>query len=356
MTFSEALLDWYDVSRRNLPWRSDPRPYRVWISEIMLQQTRVETVLPYFERWMQRFPDVFALAGAEQQEVLNLWEGLGYYSRARNLHRAARVLVADFDGKLPPEVGQLKKLPGIGPYTAGAIASIAFGQPAPLVDGNVRRVLARYFDVDLPVDSSEGKRAVWALAEAAVPRDRPGDYNQALMELGSLVCTPRSPDCESCPISAGCRAYALGLQAVRPVLNPKKKIPHFVVTAGILRQDGRVLIAQRPEDGLLGGMWEFPGGKIEDEEELTACLQRELLEELGVHVNVNTPAGVYRHAYTHFRVTLHAFECCLEPPGQAIRCEGVADFKWVLPEQLGDYPMGKIDRLISARILGGRDG
>ena len=355
MALASHLLPWYDRHSRQLPWRTDPQPYRVWVSEIMLQQTRVDTAMPYFERWLERFPNIAALAQADQQDVLVMWEGLGYYSRARNLHRAARTVMSEFGGELPAEVSELKKLPGIGPYTAGAIASIAFGKPEALVDGNVRRVLSRYFDLDFPVDTPAGKRRIWALAQENVPADRPGDYNQALMELGALVCRPKSPDCGACPLADGCLARRNGAQELRPVLAPRKGTPHYVVTAGVVRENGLVLIAQRPEDGLLGGMWEFPGGKIEPNEDLESCLRREFHEELGVNLVVNEKLGVFRHAYTHFSVTLHAFEARLDPSGQVVKPLAVADFRWVAPDSLTEYPMGKIDRQIASQISKGLD-
>ena len=351
MTFEKRLLDWYMENRRSMPWRDHPDPYAVWVSEIMLQQTRVDTVIPYFERWMERFPDVFQLAAAEQQDVLNLWEGLGYYSRARNLHRAAQVLVEQYDGRLPDNVRDLKKLPGIGPYTAGAIASLAYNEDEALVDGNVRRVLSRVLDIGLPVDQPEGLRIVWEAAEQHLPRGRARDYNQALMELGALVCTPRNPDCETCPVQAVCIAAALGIQDERPVIKPKRKAPHVTVTAAVIRRNGRILITQRPQDGLLGGMWEFPGGKVEPGEDLAACLQREICEELGVDISVGEPRGVYRHAYTHFKVTLHAFECRLAPENQSLQMLGVAAIRWITFSELDDYPMGKIDRQIAGRLV-----
>ncbi|MFQ5616808.1 MAG: A/G-specific adenine glycosylase [Anaerolineales bacterium] len=347
--FPSALLSWYAQNAREMPWRGHPSPYAVWVSEIMLQQTRVETVIPYFERWMARLPTVEALATAGLQEVLNLWEGLGYYSRARNLHRTAKIVVGEHGGQLPRDVSALRKLPGIGPYTAGAIASIAFGLDEPLVDGNVRRVLARVFDVAVPADSTAGKRRLWELAAEHLPPGRAGDYNQALMDLGAMICTPRNPACVRCPVNCLCEAHRLGSREDRPVLKPKTATPHYIVTAAVIRRNGQVLIAQRPENGLLGGLWEFPGGKLEPGEDLVACLQREIREELGAVVDVGGSLGTYKHAYTHFRVTLHAFGCTLAS-GEPRPIE-VADLRWVTPAKLPDFPMGKIDRQIARRLL-----
>jgi A/G-specific adenine glycosylase len=253
------LLAWYGKNARRLPWRGHPDPYAVWVSEVMLQQTRVETVIPYFERWMARFPTIPSLAAASQQDVLAAWEGLGYYSRARNLHRAAQVLAAEQGGKLPEDLDSLRLLPGIGRYTAAAIASIAFGKDAPTLDGNIRRVLARIFNLELPARSPEGERRLWDLAAEHLPAGQAGEYNQALMDLGATICTPRQPDCPHCPVNDLCAAYALGIQEQRPVLEPKPSLPHYTVAAAVIQRDGQVLIAQRPAQGLLGGMWEFPG-------------------------------------------------------------------------------------------------
>jgi A/G-specific adenine glycosylase len=357
MTITEPLLEWYDRNARVIPWRFEQSPYRTWISEIMLQQTQVDTVIPYFERWMAQFPDVAALAAASEQDVLTLWEGLGYYSRARNLHKAARILARAYNGRLPQTVEDLQELPGIGPYTAAAIASIAFGLDAATVDGNIRRVFSRVFNLTEPLRSPVSEKRIWELAEANLPPGKAGTYNQALMDLGATICTPRSPDCDQCPISEECQAKKLGVVEDRPVKPPRKKVPSQTVTAAVIHRNGRVLLAKRPPVGLLGGMWEFPGGTLEaTDSDLAACLRREIQEELGVEVQVSVPFGTYRHAYTHFRIELHAFCCTLtdghEP--QAIECD---DLAWVRIDDLGDYPMGKVDRRIAGRLAqAGQDG
>lgn len=348
--FATELLSWYARHARDLPWRANPDPYPVWVSEIMLQQTRVETVIPYFKRWMKRFPTISDLGKASQQEVLSLWEGLGYYSRARNLLRAAQIVIAEHGGELPRQPQALMKLPGIGRYTAGAIASIAYGFDEPALDGNIRRVLARAFNVEAPARSSNGERRLWELAAEHLPTGRAGEYNQALMDLGATVCTPGEPDCERCPLAGLCLARRLGIQEQRPVRLNKPPIPHHTVTAAIITRGARVLIAQRPADGLLGGLWEFPGGKLDDGEDLVDCLQREILEELGARIKVEIPLGVYQHAYTHYRVTLHAF-CCTLTNGDQPRPLNADDLRWVTPAELSGYPMGKIDRQISNDLL-----
>jgi A/G-specific adenine glycosylase len=346
--FSRLLLGWYAVNARSLPWRGSLDPYAVWVSEIMLQQTRVDTVEPYYRRWMDRFPTIQALAQADQQEVLQLWEGLGYYSRARNLHQAARLVNERYCGQLPTSRSELESLPGIGRYTAGAIASIAFGADEPVLDGNIRRVITRVFNIQLPARSPEGEERILAALRDNMPPGKASEFNQALMDLGATICLPRDPKCSRCPFIRLCQAHLLGIEAERPVLTSKSAIPHYTVTAAVIRRDDLVLIARRPSKGLLGGMWEFPGGKVEKGEGLQDSLRREIKEELDVQIEVGDELGVFKHAYTHFKVTLHAFYCQLklgEP-----RAIEASDLHWVQPAELGDYPMGKLDRQIACLL------
>jgi len=346
---ADKLLRWYREHGRDLPWRGGKSPYKTWVAEIMLQQTRVGTVIPYFERWMKSIPDIRALAMASEQEVLTLWEGLGYYSRARNIQRAARIVVEEYNGELPCNIHSLLLLPGIGRYTAGAIASIAFGLDEVTLDGNLRRVFSRLFDVREQSDSPAGEKILLSLAAEHMPHGCAGDYNQALMDLGALVCTPRDPQCDDCPLKGMCRAFALCIQAERPVLKPKPILPHHTVTAAVIERNGRYLLRRRPKTGLLGGLWEFPGGKVEAGESIEVALQREICEELGVEVRVGQYLGVYRHAYTHFRFTLHAIMCYLN--GAEWHPLEAAELNWVAPSELSNYPMGKVDRLIARKLI-----
>ncbi len=342
------LLKWYAAHARQLPWRGARDPYRVWVSEIMLQQTQVDTAIPYYRRWLKRFPTVRALARAPLGEVLAAWEGLGYYSRARNLHKAAQKVVAEFGGKLPRDANTLRKLPGIGRYTAGAIASIAFNADAAVLDGNVKRVLARVFNLTDDVKSAAGEKKLWALAQSLVPPGRAGDYNQAVMDLGATVCKPQHPACPVCPLRGLCEAQKPGVQEQRPVARKRPPVPHYTVAAGIIRRRGRILIAQRPAHKLLGGLWEFPGGKAEAGESLPDCLRREIREELGIEIEIGEQRLTLAHAYTHFKITLHAFEAWWVS-GKA-RALDVADFRWVRPAELSNFAMGKTDRAIAKLV------
>lgn len=347
--FASDLLGWFEAHAADLPWRRNRAPYYVWLSEIMLQQTQVGTVIGYFERFLDAFPTVDALAAAPLDDVLKQWEGLGYYSRARNLHRAAQVVVTEWGGQIPGNAADLQTLPGIGRYTAGAIASLAFGEDVPVVDGNVIRILTRVFDIDAEVSRPATVNRLWELAGMLLPKGRAGAYNEALMELGRVICRPRNPRCETCPVREHCAARAAGNQAVRPVKKRRAPTPHYDVAAGVIyRQDGRILIAQRPAQGLLGGLWEFPGGKREDGESMPDALVRELQEELAVTVDVGEFLIRVKHAFTHFKITLHAYECRIatgEPTA-----EGVADFAWVTLAEMDQYAFGKADQAIIAEL------
>lgn len=342
-TLNHALLTWYDQQARDLPWRSDPAPYRVWMSEIMLQQTQVTTVLPYFARWMAQFPTITDLATAPLETVLKTWEGLGYYARARNLHKAAQVVVEEHNGIVPDTVEGLRALPGIGIYTAGAIASIAFGRKAAAVDGNLKRVFARLMAYETPINTPAAEKELWAIAETLLPDERAGDWNQGLMDLGATICLPRNPRCLLCPLRDECRANQLGLVHELPRKNARAPRPHYTVVAGVIwnQAHDRLLIAQRPHDKMLGGLWEFPGGKLETGETLEAGLQRELREELAIEVEVGEELTVVEHGYTHFSITLHALHCThISGDPQPL---GVADFRWLPPDELLALPYPRTD-------------
>ncbi len=353
-SLTAALLAWYSRNARDLPWRRTRDPYAIWVSEIMLQQTRVETVIPYYERWMARFPSVRSLAQASLDEVLRMWEGLGYYRRVHQLHSAARRILRDHDGRLPESEAGWRRLPGVGSYTAAAVAAIAFNAHTLALDGNLRRVLARLFDLERDPLSPAGERLLREQAEPLLPPGGASLFNQALMDLGAVLCTPRAPRCEACPLAPECLANARGTQALRPVRPCRRAVPRRVAVAGVLRRRGLVLLGRRPPGKLLGGLWEFPGGKVEPGERPQAALRRELREELGIEVRVGAPLGRYRHAYAHFRVTVHAFLChILEGEPQPLEH---TTLRWVAEHRLPNYPMGKVDRAIARRLGGPQPG
>ena len=360
-TIRRALLKWYDRRRRDLPWRRSRDPYRVWVSEIMLQQTQTETVKPYFRRFLRRFPSVRALAKAPADAVMKAWEGLGYYARARNLHRAAKIISSDatlrssdslrstsFGGRWPESPEELMKLPGIGRSTAGAISSIAFGRAAPVLDGNVARVLCRVFRVRRNPRDSRTREKLWATAQELLPPNDAGDFNQALMDLGATVCVPRNPRCGVCPLTTLCLAKAHGEQDKLPVKTKRKPAPHYDVAVGVIRRGKRLLIDRRKSEGLLGGLWEFPGGKRRENESLERCLTREIREELGIRVEVLHPLMSVPHAYTHFRITLHVYEC-RHVSGRP-RAIGCAEWRWVRPDELDYYAFPSANRKVIAAL------
>ena len=345
-----ALLKWFREDARDLPWRKTKDPYFIWLSEIILQQTRVDQGLPYYLRFTRAFPTVRDLADAPEGKVLKLWEGLGYYSRARNLHKAARLVCEEFGGVVPGDMDGLRLLPGVGRYTAGAIASIAFGLVEPVLDGNVIRVLCRLFRIDTPPRQAATLEELWSLAGKLLSETRPGDFNQAMMELGAMVCLPKTPSCASCPLGSHCRARKAGVQASLPIKAAKKPIPHHTIVAGVIRArrggGEKILIDRRPEAGLLGGLWEFPGGKVEPGETLPDALAREIREEVGLAVTVGEELCIVEHAYSHFRITLHAFACELANPRSRPRAIACDEVKWVAPAALKNYAFPKANHKI----------
>lgn len=346
---ADKLLNWYRRHKRNLPFRESGDPYRIWVSEIMLQQTRVDQMLPYYHRFIEAFPTVHDLAKADQQNVLRLWEGLGYYSRARNLHAAAKQVVDCYDGKLPESKEELQKLKGIGPYTSAAIASIAFNQPFPVVDGNVERVIARYKGIESDLRKQETKKIIKHATGEMISAEYPGDFNQAVMELGATICTPKNPDCNLCPLSDECIAYKNVRTETVPYKSPAKKRPHHEIGIGIIRgDDEKLLIAKRPDDAMLGGLWEFPGGKQKQQESIEETVARELHEELGVEVEVEQPFMKLNHGYSHFTVTLQAYLCRIKSGSP--KPNSSTEIKWVSIEELSEYPFPKANRKLTEAL------
>ena len=350
----KKLLAWYRESKRDLPWRKTNDPYRIWVSEIMLQQTQVDTVIPYYQRFLERFPDLTALAAASLEEVLKVWENLGYYSRARNLHRAARIIVEKHGGIFPGNAESVMALPGIGAYTAGAILSIAFGEKIPAIDGNVRRVIARLYGIEGLITEPATLREIAGLADGLVAAQGTslgdaGDFNQALMDLGAMVCVPGIPLCRQCPLQRNCISLEQGKETLIPVSIKKKPLVLKHATAAlIIDSKGRFLILQRPEHGLLAGLWKLPGGFQSGRESLRASLEKTVWEETGVTIASAETVARVNHTFTHFRMKLHGFRCTVSGK---ISPSKVTTFKWITPPAMSKYAFGKADRELLRKMI-----
>jgi A/G-specific adenine glycosylase len=359
--FAASLLAWFANAAADLPWRAKPgqtaNPYHVWLSEIMLQQTQVATVIGYFNRFVAAFPTVGALADAPLADVLKLWEGLGYYSRARNLQRAAKLVQSEYSGQLPANAAQLQALPGIGRYTANAIASIAFGEALPVLDGNVVRVLSRLHNLSDDVRQAATQKHLWGLAaqqmQSAEAGANPGNYNQAFMELGREVCKPKKPACPQCPVIAYCLAHKENTQHQRPVKAKKAATPHYDMAVLVLQNElGQLLIGQRPANGLLGGLWEFPAERCQTNESPAQALQR-LANRLSVSWANPEPLPIVKHAFTHFKITLHPVACSLRGPApEAAILAGYEALVWEPLAELSRYAIARADRHIITFLQG----
>ncbi len=345
------LLEWYDRHQRDLPWRRTRDPYAIWLSEVMLQQTQVATVIPYWERFLQRFPTVEALAAAPLPDVLAAWRGLGYYSRARLLHRAALEVVAHFGGRLPSTAAELLTLPGFGRYTAGAVASIAFGEPAPLVDGNVARVLSRLFEVEgAPGDRAREAR-LWELATGLVHGERPGDFNQALMEHGATVCRPEAPLCLLCPVREQCLAYRHGRVDELPPARVRAAPRRMTLAVAVWAHQGRLLLARRAERGLFGGLWELPAAEVEEDTPGTGSAAT-LAEALGVDVTVRGELGTVRRQLTHRALLLRLLRVTgRQHPTHA---PAFRELRWCTPEEASSLGMSTaMHKALEAAVAAG---
>jgi A/G-specific adenine glycosylase len=337
---AKNLLAWYRTRRRPLPWRESTDPYKIWVSEIMLQQTQVKTVIPYYRRWLKEFPGVRALAGARRERVLKLWEGLGYYSRAKNLHEGAKLLCRRYGGKMPSDPGEIRKVPGIGRYTAGAILSIAFGKPEPVLDGNVSRVLSRLTRLASPVDGEPGRKILWALAEKCLSekeaRRNPGDFNQALMELGATICVPADPACGLCPVRASCLARRHGDPRGYPRKTAKTAVKKVRAVCGIVRSNGKILISRRPSRGLWAGLWEFPTYRLTGGEPPESVLEKSL-RRAGITARVTAKRGRLRRAYTNHCENLDIYQCEGRENSRRNKTAGREDLRWVPVPSLSRY-------------------
>ena len=351
-----ALLAWYRRHARDLPWRRTRDPYRIWLAEVLAQQTRVETAIPYYERFLAALPTVADLAAAPLGRVLALWAGCGYYARARHLHQAARTIMTRHGGRLPTTAAAWRTLPGVGRYTAGAIASIAFGERVAVLDGNVKRVLARLLKVSQPIDAAPTVAQLWAVAEALVPVRSPGDYNQALMELGARICTPRKPACDACPIARWCRARAAGVQGDLPRRRRRSPVPEVHAVAAAITRSAAVLLCRRPPDGLLGGLWTLPGTHIGPNafapHASTRCLPRDrprllrlhLAAHFGLAVVPGALLGSVRHDFSHRRLWLHVYAATIRSRRRPPSGQHEARCAWVPRARLESLPCAALDR------------
>ena len=346
MSFSNILLKWYDKQNIKFPWRNISNPYHIWVSEIMLQQTQVKTVIPYFEKWIKNFPTIESVANANDEEIFKNWEGLGYYKRALNLRQAC-IEIMNNEGLLYSTSDQLIKLKGIGDYTASAIASIAFNEVTPAVDGNVKRIMSRLLCIDQTKAKSNIK--IKEILNKNISQMRPGDFNQALMDLGRTICIPKNPNCISCPINSICKAYKTEKVECYPIKSNKiKKLPHHNIGVGIVWNKNKLLITKRKKNQLLGGLWEFPGGKVKNNESIKNCIKREIKEELDIQVSVKSYITKVKHQYSHFKITLYVYNCTFI--SGELKCVEVDDWKWINTSEFDKYPFPKANHHIFPKL------
>jgi A/G-specific adenine glycosylase len=343
--FHKSLISWYRVEGRTLPWRQTRDPYRIWVSEILLQQTQVATVLPYFHRFTKRFPTVQALAQAKLQDVLKSWEGLGYYARARNLHRAAREVIRRWNGKIPSDPALLQSLPGVGRSTAGAISSLAFARQAAILDGNLRRVFARLLAIETPLNNPSIQQRLWNFSERILPRNGVAAFNQALMDLGATVCTPKKPACLRCPVESLCLASRKGIQQYIPARVRKKTLPHHHLVTPIIFRAKRILVVKREAKGLLGGLWGLPEVCIKNPS-TPPQIRQALLDRFGLHVTMGQRMKCYDHTFSHFRMTYHPY-LCQYVSGSPAREMAT---RWILPQALSELPFSSAMHRILAQL------
>ena len=342
MSVTTLVLDWFDDSKRELPFRNTTNPYLIWLSEIMLQQTQVKTVIPYYKKWIKKYPSIQSVANARQSELLKCWEGLGYYARCRNFHESARIILKNHDGIIPSNWEEFRSLPGVGDYTAAAVLSIAFKQPIPAIDGNARRVMARV--LGLRKFSKRNMSIMKSTLCKWIHKARPGDFNQAIMDIGACICFPTDPDCMSCPINNYCKAFISGNPVRYPLKKKHKKIPNHTVVAGIIWRRNQFLIQKRYTNGMLGGLWEFPGGKVEPGEPLIDALKREIKEECGIRTKIIKQVGFINHAYSHFSITLYLYHC--KTKGEPLVQKRI--HKWITPGEIEKYAFPKANHKLFA--------
>ena len=333
--FQKLLHQWYEKHKRPMPWRETNDPYKIWVSEVMLQQTQVNTVIPYYIKFLKQFPNLKSLAEASQHDVIKVWEGLGYYARARNLHRATQKVVHEYQNQIPGNIADFQRLPGVGRYIAAAVLSIAFDVPLAVVDGNVKRVLARLFRIEEPANKTSSAGIFEKSATMLLLKKQPGTHNQAMMELGALICKPANPDCMGCPVKRFCQSYEKNAVGEYPKRIKKKPTPEYHIAVGVILKNDKILITKRKSEGLLGGLWEFPGGKIEKGETPEEACLRELKEEVNLKVEIESHLTQVKHAYTHFKIRMEVFICRFK--SGRVRLEGPVDHRWITMNQIEKY-------------------
>ena len=347
-SFNNTLLNWYDSENEFLPWRATSDPYHIWVSEIMLQQTQVNTVIPFYNAWIDKFATLNDVANASDEEIFKSWEGLGYYNRALNFRSACIDIMNNYDGQIPNLKEKLLLLKGIGDYTSSAIASIAFNQPTPAIDGNVKRIMSRL--LLLPDFKKKELNKIKDFLLKNIDEHRPGDFNQSLMDLGRKICKPRNPKCTDCPISIFCLSFKNKQTHIYPIKNKQtKNKPHYNIGVGVIWHNDKILITKRKKNQLLGGLWEFPGGKIESHESIEHCIKREIKEELDIQIKVNNFIIKVKHQYSHFKITLYAYHC--QYISGDVKCIEVDDWAWIEPHAISNYPFPRANHYIFPEIL-----
>ena len=347
-TFPLELMKWYLYEGYSFPWRNTSDPYFIWLSEVMLQQTRVSTASPYYQHWISSLPDIRSVAESPLDNILKLWEGLGYYGRARNFHKACKIVIEKHGGVIPSDPLEFSKLPGVGPYICAAVMSIAFNLPIPAADGNAIRVISRLNSINTPYPKSK-KRIVTFLSEH-IDTIMPGYFNQAIMDLGREICTSKNPSCYICPVNKYCCSYVNDTVDKYPAKIKKVSRPHYRVAVGLIWKNNRILISKRRESGLLGGLWEFPGGKIRPSENGSSCIVREARETLNVLVDPLALVKQIKHAYSHFSITVDAYSCMFR--GGRPRALGCADFRWIHPSETRKFAFHRANHKLFDKILG----
>ena len=344
VNITNRLLDWYNNNQRRLPFRGSNDPYKIWVSEVMLQQTQIKTVIPYYRQWVKEYPTLKSAANANLDKLLKLWEGLGYYSRCRNFHRALNIVDKKYNGIIPNKFNEILSLPGVGHYTAGAVLSIAYNKCIPAIDGNVTRVMSRVLGIKNLTKKNRSR--IINNVQKLIPKSNPGSFNQSLMELGALVCTPTNPSCEKCPLSNSCKAYKYKLPELYPLAKNKKVNPHYTIVAGIIWRKEKLFIQKRDEKAMLGGLWEFPGGKVENGESLKEALNREIKEECDILPIIKDKIGCVEHSYSHFSISFHCFHCVEN--GKRIKSSNRR--AWITPKEIELFTFPKANHKIFSLI------